>query len=384
MSIPFDRTMRLLARDTHTGDVRLLAAGGALLALWAAWLVCARVPVYEVSREAHLAAGGAPSPIESPIPGRAIGVHLLLGQRVRAGDVLVELDATAASLALAQRERELEGLSLEHRLLGAELAKERALSEQETRTETIAAREARARHDEAQLASAAAADEAQRAAILVHADALTPAELTRARLEAGARDAAAEALRLAAARVELRRLTASSEGALRVDRLGRRLATLWEQIAAARIAVERARTEVERHRVRAPASGTLGEVADLRPGAVVAAGEKLALVVPERSPTVVAEVDATAVGRVRPGQGAIVKLDAFPWTQYGVVHARVVRVGSEAHRGAVRTELAIDRRAASGTSIPLQHGLAASVEIAVEDVAPITLVVRRLASWTAP
>jgi membrane fusion protein (multidrug efflux system) len=75
---------------------------------------------------------------------------------------------------------------------------------------------------------------------------------------------------------------------------------------------------------------------------------------------------------VRPDQPARIRLFGFPWTKFGVLHARVARVGSEPREGLIRVELELDH--AQKSAIPIQHGLQGSAEVEVERVAPISLV----------
>ena len=63
------------------------------------------------------------------------------------------------------------------------------------------------------------------------------------------------------------------------------------------------------------------------------------------------------VGRLKPGQPARLRLAGFPWTQYGVVPARVGDVGTEPQDGLIRGELRLEPRPTS--VIPLEHGLTA-------------------------
>ena len=130
-------------------------------------------------------------------------------------------------------------------------------------------------------------------------------------------------------------------------------------------------------RVTAPVDGRLGEVAGLRPGAVVREGEGLGAVVPSGGLRVVAEfAPSSALGRVRPGQPARMRLEGFPWTEYGQVDATVSSVGAEPRSGTVRVELAV--RPDPESPIPLQHGMPGTVEIEIERVSPATLVLRTL------
>ena len=84
---------------------------------------------------------------------------------------------------------------------------------------------------------------------------------------------------------------------------------------------------------------------------------------------------ATALGRVRVGQRASMRLDGFSWTEFGMLEATVVAVASEARDGLVRVELAVD---GLPPGIPLEHGLPGIVDIAVEQATPLRLVLRAL------
>jgi Cation efflux system protein CusB domain 1 len=79
-----------------------------------------------------------------------------------------------------------------------------------------------------------------------------------------------------------------------------------------------------------------------------------------------------ALGRIQPGQPARLRLEGFPWTQYGAVSAMVASMASEVRDGWVRVELAVRPDAAS--SVPLQHGLPGTVEVEVAHVSPAMLV----------
>jgi membrane fusion protein (multidrug efflux system) len=119
----------------------------------------------------------------------------------------------------------------------------------------------------------------------------------------------------------------------------------------------------------------VGEIADLRIGAVVSRGLELARVVPEGGLQIVARyLPADAVGRIAPGQPGRLRLDGFPWTQYGSVAATVTAVAGEAREGRLRVELAVDP--GGSARVPLEHGMSGQLEIEVERVSPFTLILR--------
>jgi len=130
-------------------------------------------------------------------------------------------------------------------------------------------------------------------------------------------------------------------------------------------------------------SGRLGEAVVLRPGAVVQEGARLGAIVPAGRLMAVAQLPPdAALGLIRTGQIATLRLDGFPWIQYGTVNAHVSRVAGEVRDGTVRVELAIDT---AGSKIPLQHGLPGSVEIAVERATPWALILRHAGrGWATP
>ena len=152
-----------------------------------------------------------------------------------------------------------------------------------------------------------------------------------------------------------------------------------------RASADRLRHEIERRRVRSPVAGRVVEVASLPPGSFVKQGDRLGAIVPPGEVKIVAHFDpAKSLGRIHKGQPARLRLDGFPWSQYGTLDATVTRVAGEIRQGRVRAELTPIVDAA--TRIPLQHGLPGVVEIEVERISPAWSVLRiagrRFASQT--
>jgi membrane fusion protein (multidrug efflux system) len=141
-----------------------------------------------------------------------------------------------------------------------------------------------------------------------------------------------------------------------------------------RAAVALLEGEIERRKIRAAVAGPLGYITVLRAGPYHAEGETIAAIVPAGELHVVAEFALAAIGRLRVGQPGRLRLAAYPWTEYGTVPVVVQRLGTEAHEGRVRVELAVSPVA--GSPIGLQHGLPGSVLVEVEQVAPAILLLR--------
>ena len=375
MPIPFSRSMRSLEADTYRRSIGGIVFASGLLALWALWFFFAQVSVYEVTGTARLEADSRVYPVEAAVSGKIVSHHLVLGKEVVQGDVLVELDARSLELELAERRKSLGGLASQRDFLGRESgSKQRAAGEQR-----VSARagfdEIRAQHAEAEAAARFAEGQADRLARLYEAGLVARASLEEAETEAERRRSVAESLRMAVSRLQAEKRQESSDIRAELDRLEGDIARVGAEVEATIEAIERLDYEVDRRRVRAPRSGWLGEVADVQPGAVVREGEKLGTIIPGGEVKIVAYFSpAEALGRIRVGQLARLRLEGFPWTQYGSVSASVASVAREPRQQTVRVELDVTRGATSPEL--LQHGLPGSVEVEVERVSPASLVLR--------
>ncbi|HEX8904172.1 MAG TPA: hypothetical protein VF771_04980, partial [Longimicrobiaceae bacterium] len=93
MPNPFSRTVRSLDADPAGWWTALAGAALCVLAAWVGWLLAGRVTLYDVAAEARLEVDSAARPITAPVAGRVVRTRLSTGRAVRAGEVLVELDA---------------------------------------------------------------------------------------------------------------------------------------------------------------------------------------------------------------------------------------------------------------------------------------------------
>ena len=374
MAVDFSRTTRSLAADGPGQALLVWLITLGLLALWLAWFLLARVQVFAVSQQARLEVEGAGRPVAVSIAGRLVSTRMRIGQQVAAGEVLAE--RTPSPLGCDSRRN--------RRVWPPDPARSRpcAARSRPKRRRPLrpggrrhAAREARARHVEAETTAAFAQENRRRLAELGAKGRVSEIELLRAGSEADKARAAAEALAMEAGRLDSE---AQGRGHLTradVEALRREIAMLEGEMVSIQAVIARLEEEVEQHRIRAPVAGEIGEVAPLKAGGVVNAGEVLATLIPAGELRLVADFDpATVLGRVQPGQVGELRLDAFAWTQYGAIRARVVGVGREIRNGRVRVDLLPD--VAGHADIPLQHGLPGTVEIAIERTTPALLVLR--------
>jgi multidrug resistance efflux pump len=371
----FSTAQRTLEADGFRGTALgvLLVVG--LLGAWGAWFIGAQVALYAVSETARLEMSQAAHPVEASVAGRVVATHLILGQEVQGGDVLVELDATAQQLQREEEEARLSALTPQIEALHTAIAAEEQALHDSRHAGRVALDEARARHREAEVAAQAADEEAELYTRLQARGLPAQIDVQRAKAEARKRRAAADTLRLSVSRLDRDHHTQESDRNARLEGLRRDVTRLAGEMATTAATVERLAHEIERRRIRAPMAGRLGEVAGLHIGTVVGEGNRLAAVVPRGDLQVVADfLPPSALGRIRPGQSARLRLEGFPWMQYGSLAATVKRVASEVRNDHIRVELSLDPDRAS--PIPLQHGLPGTVEVQVERLAPATLVLR--------
>lgn len=374
MSTAFSRTLRSLQAESFARLAAGLLIAACLAGAWASWSVLAHVTLYELSSSARIEVEQAATPLQSPLAGRVLTVHLPIGHEIEAGDILLELDSKTEQIELSQESARLAALGPQIRAL-----REQAVAEEEARGQEKTAGRAAAEQSLAGVREAEAparfADNDEDRLRQLRAEGLIPErDYQRSKAEMQRAHAAADSQRLAVNRLEQEQQTRQSDRLARLKSLATEIARVETQIPALEVSIARLKYEIDRRHVRAPVSGRLGEAAVLRPGAMIREGERLAVIVPSSRLAVIAQfAPPAALGRIRPGQTARLRLDGFPWAQYGIVTATVTRVAGEVRDGTVRVELAVDR---SAPAIPLQHGLPGTVEVEVERATPASLILR--------
>jgi multidrug resistance efflux pump len=376
----FSRSFQRLRADHGKSTLWIATTSGAALAAWIFWALFAEVSLYEVSSDARVELDGATYPIDSPFAGRIVATSLHTGQRVRRGDLLIEIDAMAQELQLHEVQVQARGLEPQITQLNAQIEAERSMRSEEDRAARLKAQEAESRIREAQIPADYAAKNLARIRVLRAENYVSVHELEKAESEASQLSAAASALKIAASRIPQDQAARNRERDVRIGRLQGEIATLEAQRDTLQAETARLNYEIERRRIRAPVDGLVGEAVNLRVGAVVADGDRLGSIVPAGRLLVVAHYPAQAAfGRIRAGQSATLRLEGFPWAEFGTVSATVADVGREVRDGKVRVELApLPRSSFRGS---LEHGMPGTLEVAVERLSPLNLTLRTAGQW---
>jgi multidrug resistance efflux pump len=374
MPTPFSRMDQSVRTDSAHTSIWLLLLGIALVAIWIVWAFSARLTRYEVSDSARLEVAGSAAPVEADSSGSLTASHLTLGRIVQAGEVLLELDDRAEQLALAQERTHRAQLEPQMVALRMQLDSEDAGRVDEERVLVHSTDGARAQLREAQAAAELAGENAARAEKLLAAGLMSVADAQRSQADAKSKRAAAENLSEAALRLVPEQQVRESDRTVKQRQIQADIAKLEAEAAASDQNIKRLIFEIDRRKLLAPISGRISECAILHPGAHISEGQRVGVILPDSQVQVIADfAPASAFGKLRPGQPATVRLNGFPWAQFGVVEGHVSRVAGEIRDGKVRVELAL---ASAPPNIPLQHGLPGVAEVEVERISPAALLLR--------
>lgn len=335
--------------------------------------------------------------------GQVRAIYVRDGQRVKRGEVLIELDPT---IAQADEDQLAQSLAEEQAALGRQRSFAQWLATREARgapsdaLQRTLLEQLIAEH-RAKLASIDRALERKRAElqaterlvekaertlplIVERADSVatlarsnlvpkhSALETEQARIEAQ-QDLAvqrATALSLQAAigefdaqrdetHAEAQRVTSQS-----IEEMERRIASLQQDVL-------KARTITHQQSLVAPIDGIVQQLKVHTIGGVVTPAEPLMTLVPEGEAL---EVEAMVLNRdigfIAEGQSATIKVDAFPFTRYGVLQGRLVDVSNDAtadeHLGlvyATRVSLSQARMRIDAKDILLSAGMAVTVEV---------------------
>ena len=375
MPSKFSQTTRSLANDRSPAPILAWLLATVLLCVWSIWFFFADVTVCETSRRARLEVIQLPHHVASSLSGRIVSTSVAIGQTVFKNQELIELDASADKLRLTEEETRLTALPPQIAAMRAELASLQQARDDDIHATQAALDAAGARLKEADATIRFARSNESRLKKQSAVGGVAEIDALRAASEADKLSAAKDALTADQRSLEENRQMRANEAQARIENLQRSIVSLEGESATRRATIARIQQTIDQHVIRAPVSGRVGDAIPLYTGAYIAEGQRLFSVVPPGELMIVGDFDpASAIGRVRPGQPATMRLDGFPWAQFGSIAATVSEVATERRDGTIRVEF---RPAPSGNPASImQHGASGVIEVAVEQTAPAFLVFR--------
>jgi multidrug resistance efflux pump len=369
--VSFPRTHALIHSPVSPGRLALGAGIAVYVAAWTFWFFGSELDQVERAIEARIEVAGAVHRVEAPEAGLLAAVHVRLGERVRAGQPLAEIDTHHQRSALREIQAELAAARARVEALERQIDGDRRLASEEERALEREAGHLETRLAAAEVAASYARQEADRVESAARSGVVSGLERHRSQALAAQREAEVEV-----ARADLERVRAEAEVRRRQIR-GRaeRLAHDLETALGSRETLEARRqtllAEVEERRLEAAVDGVVGAVLGEAPGVWIERGTTLVEIVPDQEVRIVARFDPRVAGRLRPGQVARIRARALPPTEQAL-GAVVERVASEPEPGGLRVELGVDEHSAPRA----RHGLAADVEVVVDTVSPFVWTLR--------
>jgi len=377
MASDFSNTLDSLRADSLWRRLAWLGVAFGVLAAWLLWFVGARVPISE-SSPARLEVSQTAHPVEAQVEGHIARIHVReLNGSVSQGDLLFELNSEPQRLELEEVRARLHARTAQKEFLENEQRLELAMQPEVAQTSKLLHQEALARYRQASVLALRAEEEAARIDQLLGKGFASEAQRQQSVAELQQHKEMVEVLRLAMDRTTVD--SRLSQGARRasLERLKRELSVLEGAIASDRWQVERLTYEIERRRIRAPISGQLAESAPVQVSRYVREGERLSAILPPGQLRVVADFEPrAAIARIHPGQKAFMRLDGFPWTQFGRLPVIVSGVASEVRDGRIRVELSIPPM--ETRSLLLQHGMTGTVDVELARASPASLALQAL------
>ncbi len=366
VAIPFQNTLGALGSDSLRAGWWLCGAGTIVLLAWGFVALSVPLPVTVSSADGRTVAAADALDIATLSDAPIAALPRKLGDVVSAGDVLLEFDSEPLRLELARSQQRLQSLeqeiesidvgltalgeTLEGELVSFDMASE-ALSARmaETRAELDYAIEAETLYRQFRAERQIDA--------LKYARAQT--EVAQIRLQLQAREAESSEL------MANRRLAVSRNETARAQLMRHRARLMGDR---AELAPEQRKTQlkIEELTVRAPFTGRVGAMARVSVGQALQPGEWLMTLVPIREYEFQATFSAReAAGRLRPEQPARIRFYALPWTEFGTLEARVLRVATEERNGTVRVDFTVDADSPLGAH--LDHGLKGEAVVQIDE-----------------
>ncbi|TNE44729.1 MAG: HlyD family efflux transporter periplasmic adaptor subunit [Deltaproteobacteria bacterium] len=380
MSIAFSRSLRSMQSDHPGRWIRWLVGALVLGGVWGIWFVGSRVKVVAVTPAAKLDVIRSTYPLETSVDGRVIVSHLRLGRKVKAGEVLVLLDDTKAKLLLQEAETQQQATAQRLAALQAQIRAEKVALYREKLSAQNAVQESKLQVKAADLSARLAAEQKRRDQRLFRKGHLAKATYQQSRTNAQRTRALAGAMRLKFRGLALQQREKESRYRARLAQLQREVAALKGQEAIQVATCKRLKHELQDYKIVAPSGGHLGSVVELPKGTWVTKGKKIGTLIARGNVKVIASfAPADALGKVKQGQLGQLRLNGFPWVQYGSIQAKVHHVASVPDQGRIRVELNVLN--AKSTKMPLKHGMPGALEIELERVSPATLLLRAVGKW---
>lgn len=145
------------------------------------------------------------------------------------------------------------------------------------------------------------------------------------------------------------------------------------------------------HTIRAPVTGTVGQLASVSPGSFLVAGQRLMVISPLADLVAEVYVESHDIAHVRPSMPVRIQIDAFDYNHWGVIEGRVLEIADDVvlldqtavYR--VRCSLGTGRlRSPDGRAGVLRKGMALRARFSLGRRSLLELLWRDVRGWLDP
>ena len=380
MATPFIHTTRALGADGTHRQAVIAIIGLLFLTAWGLWFFLAEITIYKTSSNARLQQYHNTVQLSAPHTGRVVAVNTALGEEVSSGDSLLSFDTHSLDLAVSGEtellhslDTQLEAVERERQLVETKFLQDKQSQQQQL---TLL-------RDKYQL---------QKSNLDIQADITARYERLLAKQQSSQLDylkakrslqkMAMETLQaesaIKAAEDQLKRLGSDYQQSL--AELDQRRGGIEQQLVQADTRKQQRILAKDEFQLRAPIAGRIASLADINAGQLLEAGDIIGSIQAAGAIRVQAQFEpSAALGHIKAGQWARVRLDGFSWAHYGEIAARVEQVATAVQGAQILVQLTIEGDIPP--SLPVMHDLPATVEVATAHKTPFQLLLQRTGDW---
>ncbi len=375
MAIPFSKTSAVIAQDTTIWRSFWVIPIFLICLLWGLWFFLVPIHTYSVSQNANLESLSNSMAIYAKMDGEISEIHTKLDQSIKKKSPIISLALNGLDIDLENHQRQLQLTKVKVDSLNKELISLKNIQRLKADQFDAAIQSINQKIVESEIQSNYSKELYQRLQLLNQQGNVSEIDLIEAQSDVSLKTHAVATLKHEKNILEKN---------IAVDREQIKQSERHTQLALARelseqktleTSIKKLKLNIERSIIYAQRDGRIGELKQLYIGMAIKKGERLGTLSPNKNLKVVAYFSpADAFGHIFPGQQGNLSFDGFPWTQYGKAWVTVNRVAKEIREGLVKVEL--DVSLPESSSLPMQHGMPATVALETQKLTPALLVLR--------
>jgi HlyD family secretion protein len=158
--------------------------------------------------------------------------------------------------------------------------------------------------------------------------------------------------------------------------LNKTIVEIDRKIADLNSQISQAKMNLKYQEIKAPVSGTIFELKASAPGFVANSSEPILKIVPDKTLNATVFISNKDIGFIKSGQSVDVRIDSFPFSEFGDVKGKIVSIGSDAlpidqthnyERFPATIKLEKQQIVIKGKPVTLQSGMSLSANVKLRE-----------------